>query len=367
MSYIIFDMSLSQEFDTVVSNADFLSADWLPEHCDPEKWEKPSTHGIPGVELVGDPHMKLWSETKSWKNPGRKNFKQSTVIHLSDKIATMGIIPSRVVYYDVETDETNNGGHRRGASAIRNIPGWMHQGVKFENELSKIRFANVSNHEEELFHSEPTKDDVKEGVRAALNVIGEYDKQTIRDEVRIQGPGLTDKQRDDIVNSLYSDCMFDKNMKSSSRYRELNNDNVNELLKLIRKEHSEEEPWVAEYWDNDDEITICINTTNFESRVGAVMTVAAKASMADKPLHIIFTVPIPVGKETLNSKRDKFFSMHLESLEDRLLNLQGKALTDKNRRDFPWNHSDCQHRTVAQDTENEETIPLIKVKNRKFN
>jgi hypothetical protein len=35
------------------------------------------------------------------------------------------------------------------------------------------------------------------------------------------------------------------------------------------------------------------------------MTVAAKASMADKPLHIIFTVPIPIGKETLNSKRDK--------------------------------------------------------------
>ena len=112
-----------------MSDADFLSADWRPEHCNPENWEKPSTHGIPGVELVGDPHMKLWSETKSWKNPGRKNFKQSTVIHLSDKIATEGIIPSRVIYYDVDTDETNNGGHRRGASEIRNIPGWMHQGV----------------------------------------------------------------------------------------------------------------------------------------------------------------------------------------------------------------------------------------------
>ena len=56
-------MSPSQEFDTNVSNADFLSADWRIEHCDPEKWEKPSTHDIPGVELVGDPHMKLWSET----------------------------------------------------------------------------------------------------------------------------------------------------------------------------------------------------------------------------------------------------------------------------------------------------------------
>ena len=360
-------MSLAQELDTEVSNADFLSADWRLEHCNPENWEKPSTHGIPGVELVGDPHMKLWSETKAWTNPGRKKFKQSTVIHFSDKIETEGIIPSRVVYYDVDTNETNNGAHRRGASVMRNIPGWMHQGVRFENELAKIRFANASNFVKGLFNSEPTKDDVKEGVRAGLKQIGEYDKQTIRDEVRIQGPGLTDKQKDDIVNALYSDCMFDSNMKSSSRYRDLNNDNVNQLLKTIRNEYSEQEPWVVEYWDNDDEITICINAANFESRVGAIMSVAAKAILTDKPLHIIFTVPIPVGKETLNSKREKFFSMHLESLEDRILNVQGKALTHKNRRDFPWNHSDCQHRTVAQDTENESTIPLIKIKNRNFN
>ena len=114
-------------------------------------------------------------------------------------------------------------------------------------------------------------------------------------------------------------------------------------------------------------LLICINAANFESRVGAIMTAAAKASKADKPLHMIFTVPIPVGKETLKSKREKFFSMHLQSLEDRFLDIEGKALTDKNRRDFAWNHPDCQHRTVAQDTENESTIPLIKVKNRNFN
>ena len=360
-------MLISEFLDTEVSNADFLSADWRLEHCNPENWENPSTHGIPGVELVGDPHMKLWSETKAWTNPGRKNFKQSTVIHLSDKIETEGIIPSRVVYYDVETDETNNGCTRRGASGIRSIPGWMHQGVKFENELAKIRFANASNHVEGLFNSEPTKDDVKEGVRAALKQIGEYDKKTIRDEVRIQGPGLTDKQKDDIVNILYSDCMFDENMKSSSRYRDLNNNNVESLLKLIRKDHSEEEPWVKDYWDNDDEVTIIINVANIESRIGSLLSSSSQAVSADKPLHVLFVVPIPSGKETLVSKREKFFSTHMQFVEDRLLTIQGKAITEKNRRDFPWNHPDCQHRTVAQDTENESTIPLIKVKNRNFN
>lgn len=360
-------MTLAQIFDTPVSNADFLSADWRVEHCEPENWEKPSTHDISGVELVGHPHMKLWSETISWKNPGRKNFKRRTVIHLSNKIDSEGIIPSRVVYYDVDAGETVNGAHRRGASEMRDIPGWMHQGVKFENELAKIRFANVSNHVEGLFHCEPTKDDVAAGVLAALKQIGGYEKQTIRDEVRIQGPGLTDRQRDDIVNTLYSDCMFDENMKSTSRYRELNNDNVIELLKLIRKEYSKKEPWVENYWDNVDENTICINAANFESRVGAIMTAAAKACATDKPLHIIFTVSLPEGKEILNSKREKFFTIHLGGLENRILDLQGKAHTDKNRRELPWNHEDCQHRTVAQDTENEETIPLIVIKNRKFN
>ena len=116
-------MTLAQIFDTPVSNADFLSADWRVEHCEPENWEKPSTHDISGVELVGHPHMKLWSETISWKNPGRKNFKRRTVIHLSNKIDSEGIIPSRVVYYDVDAGETVNGAHRRGASEMRDIPG----------------------------------------------------------------------------------------------------------------------------------------------------------------------------------------------------------------------------------------------------
>ena len=360
-------MSLAQTFDTKVSNADFLSADWRLEHCDPENWEKPSTHGIEGVELVGEPHMKLWSETKGWTNPGRKNFLQKSVIHLSDKIETEGIIPSRVVYYDVDTNETNNGAHRRGVSEIRSIPGWMHQGLRFKNELAKIRFANASNHVEGLIHNEPTKDDVKEGVRAVLKQLVEFDKKTIRNEVRIQGPGLTDKQKDDIVNVLYSDCMFDGNMKSSSRYRDFNNNNVEALLKIIRKEHSEEEPWVTNYFDNDDEVTIIINVANIESRVGSILTHSARAVSSDTPLHILFVVPVPVGKETLESKREKFFSTHMSWVEERLLDIQGKSYTDKNRRDFPWNHPDCQHRTVAQDTENEPNIPLIKVRNRDFN
>lgn len=358
---------LNQEFDTAVSDADFLCAHWRPEHCDPTKWNPPSTHGIEGVELVGDPHMKFWDETKSWKNPGRKNFKTSNVIHLAETIKTVGIIPSRVAYYDVDTDETNNGAHRRGSSAILGIPGWMHQGVRFENELAKIRFANASNHVEGLFNNEPTKDDVKAGVCAALKQMGSYSKKTIREEVNIQGPGLTEKQKGDVVNDMYSEFMFDSKMESDVRYRDLNNDNVIALMKTIREDYSDEELWVGDYWFNDDEYTLCINVSNWESRIGAILNTAAPASKADQPIHFIFVVPIPSGNETLVDLRERFFTVNLKNLENRLLDIQGKSHTDKNRREFPWNHPDCQHRTVAQDTENEKIIPLIKVKNRKFN
>ena len=358
---------LNQEFDTAVSDADFLCAHWRPEHCDPTKWEEPSTHGIEGVELVGDPHMKMWNETTSWKNPGRFHFKTSNVQHLAERIQTEGIIPSRVVYYDVETDETNNGAHRRGGSEILDIPGWMHQGVRFANELAKIRFANASNHVEGLFNNEPTKDDVKAGVRAALKQMGSYSKKTIREEVSIQGPGLTEKQQHNVVNDLYSEFMFDSKMESDVRYRDLNNDNVVALMKTIAENHSGQELWVEDYWFNEDEHTLCVNVGNWESRIGAILNAAALASKADRPLHFIFVVPIPSGNETLGDLRERFFTVNLKNLENRLLDIQGKSHTDKNRREFPWNNSECQHRTVAQDTENEETIPLIKVKNRKFN
>ena len=117
---------------------------------------------------------------------------------------------------------------------------------------------------------------------------------------------------------------------------------------------------------NDDEYTICVNASNFEARIGSILSSAAIASHNDKPLHIVFVVPIPKGKETLTSKRDKFFSMHLDNLEERMIKIYGLADNTKSRRMFPWNHADAEHRAVGQDTENEGNI-LIKVKNRSFN
>ena len=45
----------------------------------------------------------------------------------------------------------------------------------------------------------------------------------------------------------------------------------------------------------------------------------AKASKADKPLHmLVFTVPIPAGKETLNSKRENLTRRYIRGITHNL-------------------------------------------------
>ena len=234
--------------------------------------------------------------------------------------------------------------------------------MKFGSKAAKIRFANVSNHVEELYHLAPNKNDIKTAVEQTLKLEESFSKQAIRDEVQLQGVGLTERQRLDIINTLYTDFSLDDRMVTTERYRDLNNDNVGKLLDAIE----DDEPWVKDFWKNDDEYTICVNAGNFESRIGSLLASTAIAAENDKPLHIVFVVPVPKGKETLTSKREKFFSMHLASLEERLVNVCGLTDNTRSRRMFPWNHPDAQHRAVGQDTQNEGNI-LIEVTNRSFN
>ena len=98
------------------------------------------------------------------------------------------------------------------------------------------------------------------------------------------------------------------------------------------------------------------------------MSLASLAVKEGKPIHFIFSVPIPQSKETLATKRFKFFENHVASLEQRLMDLSG--LGELHRKNFPWNHPEAQHRCPAQDTENEKDElenSLIYIKNRHFN
>jgi len=104
---------------------------------------------------------------------------------------------------------------------------------------------------------------------------------------------------------------------------------------------------------------------NFEARIGSIITQASIARTNNAPLHMIFSVDVPTGKETLDSKREKVFSSWLPRLEDKLMNISGQ--TEMHRASFPWNHPDAEHRFVAQDNNKEEFDSLIKIPNRSYN
>ena len=99
------------------------------------------------------------------------------------------------------------------------------------------------------------------------------------------------------------------------------------------------------------------------------MTSNQKAVNDHKPLHILFAVPVPKGKTSLHTKREKCFSTELYSVEERMLNAFGKdkGIGEYHRSLISWNHPDCQHRFVAQDSENESFNELIYIPNREFN
>lgn len=335
----------------------FLCQYWDAIHCDPDQWTYvPSDYGVKGVTLVGGKHMKLFSElNNNWKNPGRRNGTNiGEVEKLKNDIISNGINTNgSVIYYDVETGERVNGDHRRQGGEDLGIPGWMAQAVKFDSLAAKIRFATVSNNRKNIQHNNTSINDVESCVRELMKIEGEYSEQQIIDEVHCIGWHIPSTTRQRLIDKFIMEMRLEGSLKPTERYSDYNEDKVKSLFK------NSNDSWIKEYYENDDEITIYINVANIESRVGSILKQNAIARQLNKPLHIVFTVPVPHGKETLESKRQKFWSTHIVSVEDRILESVGM---DKNifRGVFMWNHPDCEHRTVAQDNENEDIRSLIK-------
>ena len=357
-------MTIASTLNIPVSDSDYVCDHWGIDHCDPKAWSyKPGTYGVDGVELIGDKEMKLFSEfTGFWKNPTRAEFSLSDCQALADRIETDGIDTTcQVIYWDIDDDSRVNGGHRQEAGSILKIPGWMCQAVRFRDEEAKIEFANRSNILKQVHHKNPTSKDVESTVRSVLNIMGEYDLELIKEKVKFHGSHLTYKQRTKIIDDLYIELRVNGGVKSGSKYQEFND----ERLKKLFVEIADNDPWLSSYWENDDEICIYLNVANITSRVGALLSANVSALSQDKPLHIIYTVPLPNRKESLQTKREKFWSSHMKRIEDTLLQTFG--LGEAHRSFFRWNHADCEHRTVAQDVEVEDPKKLVNVTNRTYN
>lgn len=372
-------MSLQTEFNTTQSNADFLSDHWRPEHCDPANWNQPDTHGVEGVYFEGPMVMKRWNELKSWKNPGRKyGTVEADAQELAKRIRNEGIIPSDPVYFDVDTGEILddeleeilndriNGGHRQRASEILSIIGWMMQGCRFANEAAKVEFANRSNIKKRLYHKDPSPDDVESTVRTIVNLLGEFGTEFVRDKIGFHGEGLTYHQRKAIFDRLENESIKSGKIKSGDRYQNYTDRNASSLFESKENRNHE---WVKNYYFSN-EVTQFINMDKFTHYQGAIVLSGAKAG--DDPCHFYVNFDIKTlgktrSRRTLQGMRDSFFSTHIQDYEDAILKLHGEELTDRNRRQFPWNHPDCEHVALAQDNENEDGLVVVPLKNRKFN
>lgn len=344
-------------------HAPFLCQYWDAENCIPENWEySPSTYGVKGVHLVSGPHMMLWSELKpNWNNPGRKGgVSFAHVEEIGKDIKNNGINTKEgsVIYYDVDTKDKINAFHRELVSSNLDIPGWMAQAVKFDTKAAKVRFALKSNNRKNLPHNNSSSADVETAVREVLELENTFTKDALIDEINDLGYHLPESTREGIRDRLMVEFLA-SGIEMGVRYIPHNAKTIQLLLPNIDNE------WMQNIWKNEDENCLIVYMSHVEGRIGSLLTSNVKSLESNKPLHILFSVPTPEGKESIESKREKVFSTHMASVENRVLTSMG--LGEIHRKVFTWNHPDAQHRFVAQDTSKEMYNELIYVKNRIFN
>ena len=339
----------------------FLGDYWGPHECRPNSWTyKASKYEVEGVTIDAPAHMKLWSEVKSWINPGRKkgvNIKHLN--NLSDDIVKNGInTDCPFIYYDVETGELVNGDHRSKVSEQLNIAGWMMQPVKFKNEAAKIRFATISNKKWVDNWLGPDAPSVEVSVRELVNMPDESGVITdaeIRAEVRSLGKdALSESKIADIANKLILERIYNGGkISKESRFQTWSAALLTGFL------HYTQDSWIDDFYHNVSEEVLFVNIREFESRIGGILESGARAKRSNKPLHFLFSVPL-AENEKLDTTRSKVFTDRLWSLEKRMADNEGidvKSITNT----ASWNHPDCEHRFLPQDLELEDKFYCVEL------
>ena len=247
----------------------------------------------------------------------------------------------------------------------------MAQGVRFSSPVARIRFCTRSNNRAYFQHNNTSAADVEVAVRNVLACSPPVTKDAIGREIDFLGWHLSESTRDNIKDKLFTEYVC-SGLELGVRYIPHNKNTVDLLLPKYQyiKGKVDNPPkatseWYSNIWNNPDEHCLIVYMSHVEGRIGSLMTSNQTAVNDNKPLHILFAVPIPKGKTSLYTKREKCFSTELFSVEERMLD--AFDLGEKWRKDFAWNHPECQHRFVAQDSQNESFDELIYIPNREFN
>jgi len=342
---------------TTVALNPFVCQYWDAIACNPNNWTyEPSNYGVPGVKLIGDIHMKLWKDLLHWKNPGRAlGADLSKIEELKEDIQENGIrLDSPVIYYDVDTDETINGDHRFNVSQNLSIPGWMCQGVRFENDAAKVRFATASNIKKKDIYNPVSAADVNAAVRELITLGAIVTDDQIKAETRFLGKGaISESAIKEIFNKIIIERVVSGKSDGAERFQSWNDDRLPVFFNETKDE------WVEDFWKNEGEYTMYVNMSNFSSRWGSIIGLASQAVIANKPIHFLFSVKL-MANESLDTTRAKVFTDKFAQLEQKLCSLFGLDAT-RHKSMLPWHHPDCEHRFLPQDNQKEEFTKLVKI------
>lgn len=361
------------------AHAKYLCEYWTKENCNPKNWNyQPSTYGVKGVHLVGTPHMILWDLLNdNFKNPGRgAGIDFAKAEDLRKDIINNGINMKEgsMIYFDVDSLDKMNAFHREYVSGLLGIPGWMAQGVRFDDDVARIRFATKSNNRVYLPHNNTSSKDVEQSVREVLSLLGTYSRDAIRDEVNNLGDHLPESTRDGIIKRLLVEFISSGEMECNDGMSFIphNKATIETLMPKLKDvpetaAFADTKQWYTNIYNNPEEHTLIMYMKSVEGLIGSLLTSNYHAVMDNKPLHLLFSVVVPEGKETLQTRREKVFSMFLDRIETRILVSCGiDPNRAHNRATFAWNHPDAQHRFVEQDTKLDYN-KLVYLKNRTFN
>ena len=381
-----YNMSLQTEFNTAQSNADFLCQYWRPNHCDPNKWNAPSTFGVEGILLVDRDGNTLEEGDKSGMhlkeigtpsdNPTRyQGTALARVDHYYKVITdpTKGIKCLDPIYYNIETGNTLNGNGREGAGIKAGVTGWMYQPVRVVPSLERtireteLRFGAESQPKEEdgVFQTPLSKDDVYTTVKEIYEESGNYNLDSVYADVEHYGKHLVTGDKQWVKVKLKKEFEKNGNLECTEQFQEFDTDTYESFLNKMP-----DDEWVKDIFNNEDERVQFINANKFNHYYSNIQNSGLDAKSDDEsPLNFLVTFPIPSGKsaKSLQSLRDEFFSKHIAKLENTMMKLNETTVNDRNRLMYPWNHPNCQHMAIAQDRKNEKNKVVVPLKNRNFN
>jgi len=367
-----FDQSLKER------TTDYFVNEYFSKYAvNTENWDyEPSTYGVDGVEIVTDIHMMAFDDFKGGiDNPGRDEIEYNAVDALEACIKSKGVVTkgSRVIYYDIDTREKQNGIKRSIVGHRLDIKGWPSVGLRFRDETAKADFAYASNNpvdgDATLVHQLPTKNDtiayvVDRFQKTGRTDISEKEISDLVEEKTKNNFHITTSNKGDIVAKVL--VSLQSKGKTSERY--IRYDDVQmekELDSLVKFEND----WALKYWDEYDEnaptnaVLIFINMAG-NGISGSYQYIERKLDFAqqkDLPACFVIAAKTPKRKNaTITSKRANILTGDIRKLEETTCGMFGHSIKFADM--LAHNHSDAQHVFLRQDSENEPEGTIIYAK-----